>query len=171
MILEDGQLSEKIRDLLSACRSGAITDLLDLLREDIRLVCDHPEEEGATCHLLVGLGQCSKFLKALCWTADGAIDPIIGRLAGRPVVLLYGPGRSEPAALLFFEQEGDKFGRIHCFRHPANIRRHLYQRNAFDTFPRSFRREGARQRSREATPAKAPGINSASKPADSHRQT
>lgn len=140
-----GKYYDMISDLLDACRTGEIADLLDLLREDIQLLADHREEEGREFQRMVGLGQCSKFLKAVSRSVKQGPGYIIREIAGRPAAVFQEPGRAEPAALLFFEKEGRKLSRIYCFRHPARIRRHLADRE----FPNS----------------------SASTPAASHRQT
>lgn len=132
MITEEQHLYRKhyemIGDLLNACRTGRIADLLVLLREDIQLLADHREEEGKGWQRMVGLGQCSKFLKAISRSDKEGPAYIIREISGRPAALFREPGQPEPTALLFFEKEGKKLSRIYCIRHPARIRRQLTTR-------------------------------------------
>ncbi len=134
MTSKEPHLSEKhydmISDLLEACRTGRIADLLDLLREDICLIADHREEEEKAFQWMVGLGQCSKFLKAISPPDAKRPAYTIRQVSGRPAALFQEPGRSQPTTLLFFEKEGQKLSRIYCFRHPARIRRQLAVRPA-----------------------------------------
>jgi hypothetical protein len=145
MISKEQPLSGKhydmISDLLDACRTGRIADLLGLLREDIQLLADHREEEGKEFLRMVGLGQCSKFLKAIFRSGKSGPAYTIREIAGRAAAIFREPGRAEPDALLFFEKEGRKLSRIYCFRHPERIRRHLAAREFPGMRPEERKRE------------------------------
>lgn len=118
-----GKHFRMISEVLDACRAGRISELVGLLREDILLISDRQEEIEEDFQLMVGLGQCTKFLKGIF--GDREQRPAYLTLHGRPAVLFRQPEQALPTALLLFEEDGSKLSKIYCIRHPARIRRYL----------------------------------------------
>ena len=112
-----------INDVLDACRAGRIAELVGLLREDTLLITDCQEALEVDFQLMVGLGQCTKFLKGIFNGREQR--PAYLTLHGRPAVLFRQPKQGPPTVLLLFEDDGSKLSKIYCIRHPARIRRYL----------------------------------------------